>query len=152
VPTFTTYGRKTKFQAQVLDPKQLAFLREQVNKKDDGIGPGTYTIKVPNTAPIHSFGTRFNSSIRNKDHIRPLKVDGPGPGAYKLPSSVKINHRHPDSVNRTTFGTSARNFIDLPKDTPAPNKYRPVHMTEASHSYSIAAPPDLDYKEHQINK
>ena len=65
---------------------------------------------------------------------------------------VKINHRHPDSVNRTTFGTSARNFIDLPKDTPAPNKYRPVHMTEASHSYSIAAPPDLDYKEHQINK
>jgi len=90
VPSYTEYGRKTKFQAQQLDPKELDKLREQLTRKDDGIGPGTYTIKVPNNAPIHSFGTRFNSSIRNKDHIRPRKVDGPGPGAYKMPSSVKI--------------------------------------------------------------
>ena len=44
---------------------------------------------MPNNAPVFSFGTRFNSSIRNKDHLRPRKVDGPGPGAYKLPSSIQ---------------------------------------------------------------
>jgi hypothetical protein len=70
--------------------KDIQDARDLINKKDDGIGPGTYTIKVPINAPIHSFGTRFNSSIRNKDHIRPRKVDGPGPGAYKLPNSVQI--------------------------------------------------------------
>ena len=50
-------------------------------------------------------------------------------------------------MKRTTFGTAGRNFIDLPKETPAPNKYRPVHFTEAVHSYSISRPPDVDLKE-----
>jgi hypothetical protein len=131
VPGFTTYGRKTKF-PDTKKNKELAHDGER--------GPGSYYAKYPNNAPIHSFGTRFNSSIRNKDHLRPTKVDGPGPGAYKLPGSVKIESRTADSIHynkRTTFGTSGRNFIDLPKETPAPNKYRPVHLGEASHAYTI---------------
>jgi len=40
----------------------------------------------------------------------PKKVDGAGPGSYKLPGSVRVKHRHPASVNRTTFGTSSRAF------------------------------------------
>ena len=52
----------------------------------------------------------------------------------------------------TTFGTSERAFNDLPKDTPAPNRYRPVHFTEASHAYSIARPPQVDANETYINK
>lgn len=90
--------------------------------------------------PIYSFGTRFNSSIRNKDHLRPTKVDGPGPGAYKLPSGIKtgkvssnreilLTHmlknkekliENPDALpkryqdtTKTTFGTAGRKFIDL---------------------------------------
>ena len=89
-------------------------MREQLTRKDDGIGPGTYTVKIPNIAPKPTFGTRFNSSIRNKDHIRPTKVDGPGPGSHKMPSSIIVKRRHPNSVDRTTFGTSAREFVDLP--------------------------------------
>lgn len=90
VPEYTEYGRKITLQKQKMTAKDIQDARDLINKKDDGIGPGTYTIKVPINAPIHSFGTRFNSSIRNKDHIRPRKVDGPGPGAYKLPNSVQI--------------------------------------------------------------
>jgi len=40
----------------------------------------------------------------------------------------------------------------LPKDTPAPNRYRPVHFTEASHAYSIARPPQTDANENYVNK
>jgi hypothetical protein len=76
-------------------------------------------------APIYSFGNRLEANIRNKEHLKPKKVDGPGPGAYKLPSSVKVVRRHPASVNRTTFGTAGRDFVN-PKETPAPNRYRPV--------------------------
>jgi len=147
LPEFTTNGRKTEFPAQVLDPAMLKAIRDNVNKKEDALGPGSYNIKLPTNVPHYSFGSRFNSSIRNKDHLKPKKVDGPGPGAYKQPDSVQLQRRHKDSVNRTTFGTSERNFIDLPKHTPAPNKYRPVHMTEASHAYSIPRPPEIDHKE-----
>ena len=74
--------------------------------------------------------------------MKPKKIDGPGPGAYKLPGSVQVKQRHPTAISRTTFGTSAREFIDLPKDVPGPNRYRPVHFTEASHAYSIPHAPN----------
>jgi len=89
------------------------------------LGPGNNTVKIPNNAPIYSFGNRLESNIRSKEHLKPKKVDGPGPGAYKLPSSVKVVKRHPASVNRTTFGTAGRDFVNA-KDVPAPNRYRPV--------------------------
>ena len=66
------------------------------------MGPGNYTVKIPNNAPIYSFGNRLESNIRSKEHLKPKKVDGPGPGAYKLPSSVKVVKRHPASVNMPT--------------------------------------------------
>lgn len=69
--------------------------------------------------------------------MRPAKVDGPGPGAYKLPGSVRVDKSHPAAISRTTFGTSAREFSDLPKDVPGPNRYHPSRFTEASHAYSI---------------
>ena len=76
--------------------------------------------------------------------MHPKKVDGPGPGSHKLPGSVQIKHRHAASVNRTTFGTSSRAFDNLPKDTPAPNRYRPAQFTEASHGYTFAIAPLTD--------
>jgi len=69
-----------------------------------------------------------------------------------MPSTVVLAKRHPESVDRTTFGTSERQFSNLPKNTPAPNKYRPVHFTEASHAYSISRPPEIDINESKINK
>lgn len=116
---------------------------------------------MPNNVPLYSFGTRFNSSIRNKDHLHPKKVDGPGPGAYKLPSSIKsgkqTNNRELllhhltknknqdenqmtmryDKTTKTTFGLAGRKFIDLPLNNPGPGDHRPIHFTEASHNYTI---------------
>ena len=74
-------------------PKPGESYKKDDGKDKDGLGPGAYNIKVPRTTPIFSFGTRFGSSIRSKDHLRPRKVDGPGPGSYKLPSSVKTGKR-----------------------------------------------------------
>jgi len=92
------------------------------------------------SGPNFSFGSRFNSSVRNKDHLRPRKIDGPGPGAYKLPSTVisgKRNDSHMDAMKKSTFGSANRNFSNLPKDTPGAGKYNPVPFTDASHSYTI---------------
>lgn len=83
-----TNGRRTKFPKNKC-PKPGEKIEKKEEQGDDGLGPGAYQVKIPNNVPIYSFGTRFNSSIRNKDHLKPTKVDGPGPGAYKLPGSVK---------------------------------------------------------------
>lgn len=111
--SFTTAGPSHKLKRR-LTSLEIKEFRENINKKDDGLGPGQYP---NNTAffmnsPLYGFGTRFNSTIRNKDHLRPTKVDGPGPGSHKLPSSVRVHKRN--KSQRTTFGTSARNFIELP--------------------------------------
>ena len=66
------------------------------------------------------------------------KVEAPGPGSYKLPSSISLKGRHPSAIPRTTFGTQEREFVDLPRDTPAPNKYHVSKFTEASYGYSFA--------------
>jgi len=61
------------------------------------------------TNQVYGFGSRFDSFIKDKNHIRPTKLDGPGPGAYKMPSS--LNSPKNDafaSSRRTTFGTSNR--------------------------------------------
>jgi hypothetical protein len=59
-------------------------------KRDmDGLGPGAYLIKPGNTAPAFSMGSRFDSDIRSKDHLRPRKKEGPGPGSYYIPGSIK---------------------------------------------------------------
>ena len=75
LPEYTTHGPTYFF------PKHI----EKDDKRMDDRG---YDLPVEIAGPIYSFGRRFNSSIRSKEHLRPKKVDGPGPGAYKLPSSV----------------------------------------------------------------
>jgi hypothetical protein len=41
-------------------------------------------------------------------------------------------------VHRTTFGTSLREYIDLPQENPGPDRYRKEKFTEASHSFSFS--------------
>ena len=67
-------------------------------------------------------GSRFDSDVRSKDHLRPKKADGPGPGSYDLPSSVKPGKQ----LKNPTFGKAERDWSDLPKDTPAPNHYKNI--------------------------
>jgi Sperm-tail PG-rich repeat len=83
----------------------------------EGLGPGTYFIKPSSTAPSFSVGGRFDSDVRSKDHLKPKKKDGPGPGSYDLPGAVQVAK----PLKVTTFGKAARDWSDLPKDTPAPN-------------------------------
>lgn len=71
----------------------------------DEIGPGRYPIKLGPSGPSYQFGTRFDdkrvpptkvkedgsrfdSALRAKPHLKPKKVDGPGPGDYRLHDSV----------------------------------------------------------------
>lgn len=121
-----------------LDEKKLKAIRDKIYQKGDGLGPDQYTLPKFPAGPLFSFGSRFSSSVRNIDHLRPRKVEGPGPGSYKLPSSVQIKTRHPASVHRTTFGTSLREFNDLPQENPGPDRYRKEKFTEASHMYSFS--------------
>ena len=58
--------------------------KAEEKRVNDGLGPGAYLIKATNTAPLFTMGSRFDSDVRSKDHIRPKKVDGPGPGSYAL--------------------------------------------------------------------
>ena len=122
-------------------PKKLDELRKKIYQKGDGLGPGSYPIARTQRGPLITFGSRFDSALRNKSHIKPVKADGPGPGAYKLPGSIKLLTRHPSAVERTTFGTSARSHNELPKNTPAPNKYHAGRFTEAAYAYSFAREP-----------
>ena len=133
---------------QVLDEIKRKAERDKLKAKGDSLGPASYTLPKYASGNLFSFGSRFASSVRNTDHLRPRKIDGPGPGSYKLPSSVQIKSRHPASVHRTTFGTSLREFNDLPQDVPGPDRYRKEKFTEASHSFSFSQDfPKMKFKE-----
>jgi hypothetical protein len=115
----------------------------------EGLGPGTYHIKAAQTAPMFSLGSRFDSDVRSKDHLRPKKVDGPGPGSYELPGAVKVAKSK--GVKETTFGNAKRDWSDLPKDSPAPNQYKNIiKHTETSYAYSI--PKAMVNEEDKIEK
>ena len=103
---------------------------------NDGLGPGAYLIKASNTAPLFTMGSRFDSDVRSKDHIRPRKIDGPGPGSYALPSSIR-SELSTNEKKKTTFGAAKRDWSDLPKNVPASNTYYPNKFTEATHHYSF---------------
>jgi hypothetical protein len=91
-----------------------------------------YTIKMPTAAPSYQFGSRFDdkrvpptvtrpdgsrfdSSLRNKPHLKPKKVDGPGPGDYALPSSIKQNSRIINSAQESTWGTGREQDYNVNK-------------------------------------
>lgn len=56
---------------------------------NDGASAGTKDVIQPPGGPKFSFGSRFDSDIRAKPHLKPKKMDGPGPGDYALPSSIE---------------------------------------------------------------
>lgn len=96
-------------------------------------------------------GSRFDSDVRSKDHLKPRKKDGPGPGSYELPSCVNPGKQ----LKNTTFGKAERDWSDLPKDCPAPNQYKNIiKHTETSYAFSIPKAPKSDeeqlFKQGQI--
>jgi hypothetical protein len=83
---------------------------------------------------MFSLGSRFDSDVRSKEHLRPKKKEGPGPGSYELPGSVRVAN----PLKSTTFGKAERDWSDLPKDSPAPNQYKNIiKHTETSYAFSI---------------
>ena len=68
-------------------------------------------------------GSRFDSQIRAKPHLHPKKMDGPGPGDYEAPSSIKKPNRHTHSMQMSTFGGGERNKLNNSFNTPGPNHY-----------------------------
>ena len=86
--------------------------------------------------------------------MRATKVDGPGPGSYKMPKQYMEGKKPLDIVKRTTFGTAARGTLDRRAENPSPSKYRPSKFTEASHGFSFPRAPNAadagikrDYRE-----
>jgi hypothetical protein len=112
--------------------------KSNIKEDQDGPGPDQYSLKLMSGAPLCSFGGRFDSDVRSKDHIHPKKKDGPGPGSYVLPSGLKVyKPLTGGNAKRTTWGKAAREWSDLPKGVPAPNNYAVLQFTEASHQYSM---------------
>lgn len=99
----------------------------------EGLGPGTYHIKPAMTSPMCSLGSRFDSDVRNKDHLHPKKSDGTGPGSYDLPSSIKVATQ----MKKSTFGMAQR-ASDGNKESPAPNQYKNINANgETAYAFSI---------------
>ena len=72
-------------------------------------------------------GSRFDSAIRAKPHLRPKKMDGPGPGDYELPGAVRVHKRNASSTQHSTFGGANRDWSDLPQNTPGPTAYSQIY-------------------------
>lgn len=70
-----------------------------------GQGPASYNPKPPKGAPHFTFGMNFTSDILSKDHINPVKKEGPGPGSYVMPSSFNIA---PKKEKGTSWGKAKR--------------------------------------------
>jgi hypothetical protein len=112
------------------------------------VGPGAYTVKLPVPGAQFSFGSRFDSDIRSKDHLKPKKDPfGPAPGLYgrddsgdyrnSLPGSIKVHKRAMSwSFNKfgekqqslastmdCTFGKGKRDLSNTLEKKPAPNAY-----------------------------
>ena len=106
--------------------KRLTMAKKRKSKTakqtKDAVGPGQYPIKLAPSGPSYQFGsrfddrrvpptsvkadgTRFDSALRAKPHLKPKKVDGPGPGDYKLHDSVQTKKRDNNSAQISTWGT-----------------------------------------------
>jgi hypothetical protein len=63
-------------------PKYPIGAKVKTKDEKDGLGPGAYIVKAADNMPHFSFGTDLGSDITSKNHIRPVKIDKPGPGQY----------------------------------------------------------------------
>eukprot|EP00352_Strombidinopsis_acuminata_P005172 CAMPEP_0176366144 /NCGR_PEP_ID=MMETSP0126-20121128/20973_1 /TAXON_ID=141414 ORGANISM="Strombidinopsis acuminatum, Strain SPMC142" /NCGR_SAMPLE_ID=MMETSP0126 /ASSEMBLY_ACC=CAM_ASM_000229 /LENGTH=334 /DNA_ID=CAMNT_0017723445 /DNA_START=434 /DNA_END=1438 /DNA_ORIENTATION=+ len=113
VPTFTTSGPKYTIPREV----------EKKKSGDDHVGPSFNDPKPRNSAPCFSFGSRFGEDIRAKPHLRPIKVNGPGPGSYKLHDSEEYSEEMLKANKIVLLVILKREWSQLPKKNPAPNAY-----------------------------
>ena len=63
-------------------PRHRMGSKKVVRHEKDGLGPGAYAVKAPQSAPHYQFGTNLDSDIRSKNHINPRKTNKPGPGQH----------------------------------------------------------------------
>lgn len=112
----------------------------------DALGPGEYTIKEPINSPVFSFGSRFNSDIRSKEHLKPKKVDGPGPGDYLLHSAIRVQKRALSSTQDCTFGKAGREWSDLPRENPSPTQYNPPILGVDFNQLQVHMRPGFAFK------
>lgn len=109
------------------------------------LGPGAYQLKpwppwTPEEVKVGKFDpkpdkvvmqevikspSRFNPSVRSKEHMKATKADGPGPGDYKLQSAIRVHTRNNSSTFTTFGGRDKRGWSEAPKDVPSPNAYNP---------------------------
>ena len=114
----------------------MGLKKVQERQDRETLGPGAYLVKSTNTAPEFTFGSRFDTDIRSRDHLKPRKKDGPGPGSYVLPSSFKVYQPKPTDkdTKKTSWGKAHRDAGKKGSTvTPAPNAYSVHKFTEASH-------------------
>lgn len=89
-------------------------------------------------------GSRFDSSLRSKPHLKPKKVDGPGPGDYRLRDSVQTRHRATKSAQISTWGTGRGQDYD-------PNKKKEHFMLPGPAHYNhVYTDRHGVKKEHQV--
>ena len=122
-------------------------------------GPGTYNANGSRTAPNYTFGgrfegkrepmtkkadgSRFDSQILAKPHLRPKKVDGPGPGSYVAASSIKQNNKHEGSMQENTFGCGREvekkvGNLKQKFETPGPASYNHMYPEPVDHISKLA--------------
>lgn len=99
-----------------------------------GQGPASYNPKLPKGAPHFTFGMNFTSDILSKDHINPVKKEGPGPGSYAMPSSFKVA---PKKEKGTSWGKAKRENLAKKDNFPAPAAYFPKKETETAVKFSF---------------
>lgn len=88
------------------------------NPPKDGANAGKGDVVVPPGGPQYSFGSRFDSDIRAKPHLKPKKVDGPGPGDYQLQGAIQCHSKNVGA----TWGHGERDWAYLPKDKDKGNR------------------------------
>lgn len=121
IPSHTTTG-----------PRYSMGIKKTMKHEKDGLGPGAYAVKAPNTAPHYGFGMNLKSDITlTRDRkLFPDKVDDPGPGQYE---NNDIQFKKPT----TKFSKDGRKDLARREGYPAPNNYDPNSETEPVHSYSF---------------
>ena len=83
-----------------------------------GLAPNTYIIKSSSTAPTYSFGSRFDTDIRSKNHVKHEKLDKPAPGTYSPPDR---QFEYPT----TRFSKAERKSFAANPSYPGPDSYQP---------------------------
>ena len=99
-------------------PQYTMGAKKEEKPEKDGLAPNTYIIKSSSTAPTYSFGSRFDTDIRSKNHVKHEKVDKPAPGTYSPPDR---QFEYPT----TRFSKAERKSFAANPSYPGPDSYQP---------------------------